>query len=66
MPDEQMAEKEMEQAEQSSQTRIIMGAVIGMFIIVFGFIICFLYFVAGCHGSEPAPGVYITKEIIYC
>ena len=48
-----------------AQTRIIMGAVMGIFIIIFGFIIYFLYFVVGCHGSEPTPGVYVTKKIIY-
>ena len=48
-----------------TQLRIVMGTIIGLFIIVFGLIIYFLFFVVGCHSSEPTPGVYVTRRIIY-
>ncbi len=48
-----------------AQMRIIMGTIIGIFFIVFAFIMYILLFVVGCHGSEPTPGVYVTKKIVY-
>lgn len=48
-----------------AQMRIIMGIIIGIFFIVFALIMYILLFVVGCHGSEPTPGVYVTKKIVY-